>query len=112
MRRTGANVVHAGLWRPFASGDGNLINGQQNFSGAARRCSYRRWDVRPVADYARRQSCRDRAVDFDGVFAGLPGSLRANPNSPALDRSTNHSGTKRIGVLFATLSNAPTSGIE
>ena len=35
MRRVGANFVHAGLWRPFAIRDGNLITGQQNFSGAA-----------------------------------------------------------------------------
>jgi putative intracellular protease/amidase len=35
MRRIGANFVHAGLWRPFAIRDGNLITGQQNFSGAA-----------------------------------------------------------------------------
>jgi putative intracellular protease/amidase len=35
MRRIGANYVHAGLWRPFAIRDGNLITGQQNFSGAA-----------------------------------------------------------------------------
>ena len=34
MRRIGANFVHAGLWRPFAIRDGNLITGQQNFSGA------------------------------------------------------------------------------
>jgi putative intracellular protease/amidase len=35
MNRIGANYVHAGLWRPFAIRDGNLITGQQNFSGAA-----------------------------------------------------------------------------
>ena len=35
MKRIGANFVHAGLWRPFAIRDGNLITGQQNFSGAA-----------------------------------------------------------------------------
>lgn len=35
MRRIGANYVHAGLWRSFAIRDGNLITGQQNFSGAA-----------------------------------------------------------------------------
>ena len=35
MRRIGANFVYAGLWRPFAIRDGNLITGQQNFSGAA-----------------------------------------------------------------------------
>jgi putative intracellular protease/amidase len=35
MKRIGANYVHAGLWRPFAIRDGNLITGQQNFSGAA-----------------------------------------------------------------------------
>ena len=42
----------------------------------------------------------------------VPGNLRAAPNSPAPDRITNHSGTKRIGVLFATLSSAPTCGIQ
>ena len=35
MRRIGANYVQAGMWRPFAIRDGNLITGQQNFSGAA-----------------------------------------------------------------------------
>ena len=30
----GANYVQAGLWRSFAVRDGNLITGQQNFSGA------------------------------------------------------------------------------
>jgi putative intracellular protease/amidase len=35
MKRIGAHFVHAGLWRPFAIRDGNLITGQQNFSGAA-----------------------------------------------------------------------------
>jgi putative intracellular protease/amidase len=33
MKRLGANYVQAGLWRPFAIRDGNLITGQQNFSG-------------------------------------------------------------------------------
>jgi putative intracellular protease/amidase len=35
MKRIGANYVQVGLWRPFAIRDGNLITGQQNFSGAA-----------------------------------------------------------------------------
>jgi putative intracellular protease/amidase len=35
MRALGANYVQAGLWRDFAVRDGNLITGQQNFSGAA-----------------------------------------------------------------------------
>jgi putative intracellular protease/amidase len=33
LKRIGANYVQAGLWRPFAIRDGNLITGQQNFSG-------------------------------------------------------------------------------
>jgi putative intracellular protease/amidase len=33
MRRLGANYVRAGAWRGFAVRDGNLITGQQNFSG-------------------------------------------------------------------------------
>jgi putative intracellular protease/amidase len=33
MKRIGANYIHAGLWRGFAVRDGNLITGQQNFSG-------------------------------------------------------------------------------
>ncbi len=33
MKKIGANYVQAGLWRPFAVRDGNLITGQQNFSG-------------------------------------------------------------------------------
>jgi putative intracellular protease/amidase len=33
VKRLGANYVQAGLWRPFAIRDGNLITGQQNFSG-------------------------------------------------------------------------------
>jgi len=33
MRRIGANYVQGGLWRGFAVRDGNLITGQQNFSG-------------------------------------------------------------------------------
>jgi putative intracellular protease/amidase len=35
MKRLGANYVQAGLWKPFAIRDGNLVTGQQNFSGAA-----------------------------------------------------------------------------
>ncbi|MBV8973207.1 MAG: type 1 glutamine amidotransferase domain-containing protein [Sphingomonadaceae bacterium] len=34
MKRLGANYVQAGLWRGFAVRDGNLITGQQNFSGS------------------------------------------------------------------------------
>jgi putative intracellular protease/amidase len=33
LRKLGANFVQAGLWRGFAIRDGNLITGQQNFSG-------------------------------------------------------------------------------
>ncbi|MFO0739771.1 MAG: type 1 glutamine amidotransferase domain-containing protein [Labilithrix sp.] len=33
LERLGANFVQAGLWRGFAVRDGNLITGQQNFSG-------------------------------------------------------------------------------
>lgn len=33
LKRLGANYVQAGLWRGFAIRDGNLITGQQNFSG-------------------------------------------------------------------------------
>jgi putative intracellular protease/amidase len=33
LRRLGANYVQAGRWRAFAVRDGNLITGQQNFSG-------------------------------------------------------------------------------
>jgi len=34
MKRLGANYINAGMWRGFAIRDGNLITGQQNFSGA------------------------------------------------------------------------------
>ena len=34
MHRIGANYVQAGLWRGFAIRDGNLVTGQQNFSGS------------------------------------------------------------------------------
>lgn len=34
MREIGANYIQAGLWRGFAVRDGNLITGQQNFSGS------------------------------------------------------------------------------
>lgn len=34
LRKLGANYVQAGLWRSFAVRDGNLVTGQQNFSGA------------------------------------------------------------------------------
>ena len=34
LRAIGANYVQAGLWRSFAVRDGNLVTGQQNFSGA------------------------------------------------------------------------------
>lgn len=33
LKRIGANYIQAGLWRGFAVRDGNLITGQQNFSG-------------------------------------------------------------------------------
>lgn len=33
LREIGANYVQAGLWRGFAIRDGNLVTGQQNFSG-------------------------------------------------------------------------------
>ena len=34
MKRLGANYIQAGPWKSFAVRDGNLITGQQNFSGA------------------------------------------------------------------------------
>jgi putative intracellular protease/amidase len=34
LKKLDANFVQAGLWRGFAVRDGNLITGQQNFSGA------------------------------------------------------------------------------
>jgi putative intracellular protease/amidase len=34
LKELGANYIQAGLWRSFAVRDGNLITGQQNFSGA------------------------------------------------------------------------------
>ncbi len=34
LRKIGANYIQAGLWRGFAVRDGNLITGQQNFSGS------------------------------------------------------------------------------
>lgn len=33
LKRLGANFVQAGLWKGFAIRDGNLVTGQQNFSG-------------------------------------------------------------------------------
>jgi putative intracellular protease/amidase len=34
LKALGANYVEAGMWKGFALRDGNLITGQQNFSGA------------------------------------------------------------------------------
>jgi putative intracellular protease/amidase len=34
LKKLGANYIQAGMWRSFAVRDGNLITGQQNFSGA------------------------------------------------------------------------------
>lgn len=34
LKAPGANYVQAGLWKGFAIRDGNLITGQQNFSGS------------------------------------------------------------------------------
>jgi putative intracellular protease/amidase len=34
LERLGANFIQAGLFKPFAIRDGNLLTGQQNFSGA------------------------------------------------------------------------------
>lgn len=34
LKEMGANYVQGGLWRGFAVRDGNLVTGQQNFSGA------------------------------------------------------------------------------
>ncbi|MBL8069350.1 MAG: type 1 glutamine amidotransferase domain-containing protein [Armatimonadetes bacterium] len=34
LKNLGANYVQVGLWRSFAVRDGNLVTGQQNFSGA------------------------------------------------------------------------------
>jgi len=34
LKKLGANYIQAGLWRGFAVRDGNLVTGQQNFSGA------------------------------------------------------------------------------
>lgn len=34
LKSLGANYIQAGLWRGFAVRDGNLITGQQNFSGS------------------------------------------------------------------------------
>lgn len=35
LKKVGVNYVQAGLWREFAIRDGNLVTGQQNFSGMA-----------------------------------------------------------------------------
>lgn len=35
LKALGANYIQAGLWKSFAVRDGNLITGQQNFSGRA-----------------------------------------------------------------------------
>jgi putative intracellular protease/amidase len=34
LKKRGANYVQSGLWRGFALRDGNLVTGQQNFSGS------------------------------------------------------------------------------
>ena len=34
LKKLGANYIQSGLWRGFAVRDGNLVTGQQNFSGA------------------------------------------------------------------------------
>jgi len=34
MKKICANYIQAGLWRGFAVRDGNLVTGQQNFSGS------------------------------------------------------------------------------
>jgi putative intracellular protease/amidase len=34
LKKLGANFIHAGLWKGFAIRDGNLVTGQQNFSGS------------------------------------------------------------------------------
>jgi putative intracellular protease/amidase len=34
LKEIGANYIQAGLWRGFAVRDGNLVTGQQNFSGS------------------------------------------------------------------------------
>ncbi len=34
LKKLGANYIQAGLWKGFAIRDGNLVTGQQNFSGA------------------------------------------------------------------------------
>lgn len=34
LKKLGANFIQAGLWKGFAVRDGNLVTGQQNFSGA------------------------------------------------------------------------------
>ncbi len=34
LHELGANDIQAGLFKPFAVRDGNLLTGQQNFSGA------------------------------------------------------------------------------
>lgn len=34
MKKIGANYIQAGLWKGFAIRDGNLVTGQQNFSGS------------------------------------------------------------------------------
>ena len=34
LKKLGANYIQAGMWRGFAIRDGNLVTGQQNFSGS------------------------------------------------------------------------------
>ena len=34
LKALGANYIQAGAFKPFAIRDGNLVTGQQNFSGA------------------------------------------------------------------------------
>ena len=48
LKKLGANYIQAGLWKGYAVRDGNLITGQQNFSGAEYGRGHR--SPRPLAD--------------------------------------------------------------
>jgi putative intracellular protease/amidase len=67
LKRLGANYIQAGLWRGFAVRDGNLITGQQNFSGA----ETARAAIRALGEYPATQASPDRPRGSDLVLTGV-----------------------------------------
>jgi hypothetical protein len=100
LKALGANYIQAGLWKGFAVRDGNLITGQQNFSGSETAALIiEAWDVEPVRS---RQSAQGHAgrVHPAGPTARRLRNRRDDPGGGAAGRHTVRACMRRQGRVL------------